>query len=214
MDKLIAFGDSFTWGSDMADQDHNTPSRSTWQALYANANDMDYVCYAKPGCSNQTILRTFFEKADTFNNEDLISVNFTWRDRYDILSSTNPAVWETLRPTGTEDSEYFKMYYKHIQSSIWDQIENLKSINLIINYLESTNQQYIITCIDRLIFDDAHHSSKLIKKLQSLHFDKITWFNDNGFHAWATDHNYPISPMWHPLEEAHTAAYEYIKDKI
>jgi len=58
---LIAGGDSFTWGSELPDQqfDHlmNTPSQSTWSSLIAKHFNCDYICVAKPGCGNSTITR-------------------------------------------------------------------------------------------------------------------------------------------------------------
>lgn len=227
MAKMIAFGDSFTWGSDMADtmriaefnqlpeeerkvqQFHERYSRSTWQAKLATKLGLDYKCLAVQGCSNQTIVRTFFENVQAIQPGDLISVNFTWRDRYDFFDNEEHT-WHTVRPSGTEDVKYYELYYKHLHSSHWDQIESLKAINLIIGYLKLNNIDFIATCIDDLIYNDPYHNTHPIQVLQDVHKDDIKWFADKGFHQWSKDNNFPISPMWHPLEEAHEAALDYI----
>ena len=231
MAKIIAFGDSFTWGSDMADTvrhfEYNewpeerkratpfrdTYSRSTWQALLAQDLKVDYVCLAEQGCSNQSIVRRFFENVNLIEAGDTVSLNFTWRDRFDFYNDET-GDWETIRPSGTEDSKYYEMYYRHIQSSHWDQIESLKAINLIINYLRLNNINFITTCIDDLIYHDEHHTSPLIKTLQEQNEECIWWFEGKGFHQWSKDNGFKISPMWHPLEDAHKAAYEYIKNEF
>ena len=228
MAKLISFGDSFAWGSDMGDtmlidqfrKEYGQTdikycdmySRRTWQKHLADSLDLDYRCLAQEGCSNQSIYRRFFESTPLFNKDDVISVNFTWRDRFDFLNNDNKQ-WTTVRPSGTEDHPLFKTYYKHIQSSNWDQVESLKVINGIISFLELNHYRYIITCIDELIFNDPWHSSLLIiKELQNIYRDKITWFNGLGFYNWSKENNYPISDYWHPLEEAHWAAFQLLRD--
>ncbi len=229
MAKMIAFGDSFTWGSDMGDTMRdfewwakpkewrnqkanmfdNLYSRRTWQAKLAKKLGLDYKCYAEQGCSNQSIVRQFFKYAPSFKEGDLISVNFTWRNRYDFFD-TETDNWETVRPSGTEDSKYHEIYYKHIQSVKWDQIESLKAIILILGHLKYNNIDFIATCIDDEIFDDQLLTDPVIGSLTDVCKDDIRWFEDKGFHKWSIDNNYPISPMWHPLEEAHEAAFEYL----
>lgn len=230
MSKLIAFGDSFTWGSDMGDtmrhfewekmplewqkrpenRFYNLYSRRTWQAKLAEHKGLEYRCLAEQGCSNQSIVRKFFDYIPCIKEDDVVSVNFTWRDRYDFYNEEKRR-WETVRPSGTEDSKYFEMYYKHIQSDYWDQIESLKAINLIIDYLIINDIDFIATCIDDNIFNDPHiKKDPIIRSLTEANDDKIKWFDGMGFHKWSKVNDYPISPMWHPLEEAHEAAFDYV----
>lgn len=225
MAKLIAFGDSFTWGSDMGDtmridefnEKHSDTdakycgmySRRTWQKHVADYLDIDYKCLAQEGCSNQTIYRRFLEALPLINLDDVVSVSFTWRDRHDFYDGEK---WETIRPSGTEDNPLTKPYYKFFHNSNQDQIESLTMLNLIISILEAKKVKYIITPIDELIYNDPWHSSlESIKALQDLYADRITWFDGKGFHQWAKDAGYPISPMWHPLEAAHLGAFSYLR---
>jgi len=225
MSKLISYGDSFTWGTDMndtvrADLEHYNGgcnytdmfSRNTWHALLAKQYGFEYKCYAQEGCSNQSIVRAFFEHAHEIEPDDLVNVNFTWRDRYDFLDPET-FEWETVRPGCTkDDSKYAEMYYKHQHSHYWDSIESLKAINLITSYLELINVKYIITCIDEMIYYDEVHRLPIITALRDQFKDKITWFNGVGFHQWSKDNNYPISALWHPLEEAHCGAFKYMRE--
>lgn len=229
MAKVIAFGDSFTWGSDMGDtmrhyeweamptewkrqaknRFDNLYSRRTWQAKLAKMMHYDYKCYAEQGCSNQSIVRQFFKYAPSIKPEDLVIVNFTWCNRYDFFNEETMK-WETVRPSGTEDSKYYEMYYKHIHTSYWDQIESLKAINLILDYLTVHKIDFLATCIDEKIYNDKHINDPVVETLTNANKDKIKWFDGLGFYEWSKVNNYPISPMWHPLEEAHEAAFNYI----
>lgn len=228
MAKVRAFGDSFTWGSDMGDTMRyfeweatpmewrqknpfsNLYSRRTWQAKLAEHLGMEYKCYAKQGCSNQTIVRRFFKECPSFKPDDLIIVSFTWRNRYDFYNAlTNE--WETVRPTGTEDSRFFELYYKDIHSTLWDQVESLKAVNFITEYLKASGLNFIVTCIDDEIYRDPKcMSDPVVDSLTRLNEEHIKWFNGMGFHRWSGVNGYPISPMWHPLEEAHEAAFKYV----
>ena len=68
-----------------------------------------------------------------------------------------------------------------------------------------------MTSIDKLITDTASHCPDYIKTLQDEIKDDITWFDDFGFYNWALDKGFKMGSDGHPLEEAHQAAFEYIK---
>ena len=55
--KLIAAGDSFTWGNDLPDSTPEKYSRLAWGSLLAAALGWDYECVAVPGGSNRAIER-------------------------------------------------------------------------------------------------------------------------------------------------------------
>ena len=209
--RVISFGDSFTFGTDLSDQvpgvvgvNPPLPSRSTWPALIAkHLNIKNYVCYAEPGASNSTILRTLL--STEILPTDLVIVNWTWINRWDFY---NEEEWSTLRPSGTEDNPMYKVYYKYFQSELWDKFETLKNIQLAFSMLDNV----ISTSMDPLTLDTTHHCPPYVQKLINNVKPKLTWFDGKGFYHWAIDNNFPISDKWHPLEEAHQAAFEYIRD--
>ena len=208
--KIVAFGDSFTWGSDLLDYTTHTPSLNTWPALLAKEFNLEYTCFAVEGGSNQTILRLLLENIDNLS-DCLVILNWTWIDRWDFYD-INSEHWNTLRPTGTESSTFAHMYYKYFQSELWDKLESLKSINLALSLLEQKNIPYITTCIDSLAVDTKFHNPSYINFLINNVCDKLLWFNGAGFYHWSKENNYSISNTWHPLEEAHQAAFEYVKN--
>lgn len=207
MPRLIAFGDSFTFGNDLHDWDDLTPSQSTWPALFAQYLKLEYICAAEPGASNNSIARKVL--SFDFCSDDLVILNWTWINRWDFF---NGKEWETLRPSGCEDSIFARYYYKFFQSEEWDKFETLKHIQLIQGILEQRNIKYISTTIDELTIDTRWHSPCYTKTLIDLVSPKITFFEQRGFYHWSREKKFKISNLMHPLEEAHRAAFEYIKD--
>jgi len=214
MNKLHAFGDSFTFGSDLKDCDtsygNKIHSENTWPSLLANSKSLNYVCHAYPGETNQTMVRRFFGNVHLIDSDDFVVVNWTWINRWDFYN-TNDNKWEHLRPD-TEDNIFFENYIKYFQSELWDKLETLKAINLVQSFLKNKNIKFIMTCIDKLAFDERWHCPKYIENLQDIVRDDIQWFEGMGFYDWAKTNNYKISDKWHPLEEAHRDAFKYINE--
>jgi len=213
MNKLHAFGDSFTYGSDLIDcvDSDNKHSNNTWTALLARNKSLEYVCHAYPGISNQTIVRDFFNSLHLINKDDFVVVNWTWVNRWDFYNQIDHK-WESIRPD-SENSVFYKDYIKYFQSELWDKLETLKAINLLQAVLKNNNNiKFVMTCVDSLAFDTRWHCPTYIRNLQNNTIDNITWFNDLGFYDWARKNKYTISDKWHPMEDAHKDAFEYINE--
>jgi hypothetical protein len=273
MNKLIAFGDSFTWGSELGDEltgtlatsegfdiykkfhhtsnpitmfcddDFNHRARSlaagyskkTWPALYATEKKMDYRCFANPGCSNSTISRKFFKFLPNISSDDFVIVNWTWIDRWDVydengsddeLVSINNAktmidvikcgnnpykdYWRTLRVSESNATEISKLYFKYLQSELWNKFETLKLIALVSNTLKNKNIPFIMTSIDDTVYDKEWNCPDYINTIQEETEYDISWFDGMGFYDWSKYNNFPLGKKNnHPLEEAHQAAFEY-----
>jgi len=255
MSKLISFGDSFTWGTDLSDClefgaehdvlkikdpyvlrilkqhkagpyaeiDHNYNkkistscySRSTWPALLANDMNIEYICYAMAGGSNQTIIRKIMQYLPYINETDYVVVNWTYISRWDFIDPEKLPItnqWETIRPTNNNNSNFEKFYFKYIQNELWDKWESLKSILLVYNLLKNKNIKFMMTSLDTLVLDTTFHTPSYIKNAQNEIKDSIIMFDNKGFNDWCTEHNFKRGEKNHPLEEAHIAAFEYIKD--
>jgi hypothetical protein len=217
--RVISFGDSFTWGSDLSDCEDMNPSvaldivldsysRKTWPALLAEHLGIEYQCKAFPGFSNSSIVRQIL--STEILSTDLVIVNWTWIDRWDFYDNNNCYIrkgWVTLSP-GDQKHEFFKPYYKYFQSELWDKYETLKNIQLAFGMLDN----FISTAVDPLTVDTQWHCPAYVKTLIDNVSPALTWFENKGFYDWAKDKNLPISDKLHPLEQAHQAAFEYIRD--
>jgi len=194
---------------------HSCYSRLTWPALLANHLDLDYVCYAIAGSSNQTIVRQFFQYLPHITEDDFVIINWTYIDRWDFFTDNNKVAdqWITMRPSGKSDNEFKKVYFKYMHYEVWNKLETLKAIMLLIGALERKKIKFMMTSIDPLVIDQQFQAPSYIENLQEEVKNYITWFNDMDFVSWAQDHKFSFSETGgHPLEEAHVEAFNYIRE--
>lgn len=107
---LVAGGDSFIYGAELADEDIRKLqfSLSTFPALMAKKYNMEYQCAAWPGSANNAISRLTMSKCQELLGKQfavLISWTFTqryeFRFSYDTLQRNSP--WYSINSWTTED---------------------------------------------------------------------------------------------------------------
>jgi hypothetical protein len=124
---------------------------------------------------------------------------------------------------------FAKEFYKHVGGGeYWEVYSSLKEIVYLQNYLKINNIPYLFTCADNSILYNytVRHADSTIHSLTGpIYRDQENWFwfpkgtgynqtkEPRGFYQWAVESNYPIGTT-HPLEEAHLAAAELIKEKF
>ena len=82
---IVAGGDSFIWGSELADSPHGGPdgySKQTFPALLAT----NYWCAAYPGIGNKEIASRVQEKLE-WHRPDIVIVCWTWPTRDNMSNS-------------------------------------------------------------------------------------------------------------------------------
>ena len=67
-----------------------------------------------------------------------------------------------------------------------------------------------MTYMDQLVLDRRWNISPAVTDLQDFIEPHMTQFQGLSFLEWSKTNKYPISRAWHPLEEAHLAAGEYM----
>ena len=70
-----------------------------------------------------------------------------------------------------------------------------------------------MTFMDDLVFENAFHTSSSVLDLQNYIRPHMTQFQGKTFLEWSRNHGYPESERWHPLEQAHQAAADYMIKK-
>jgi hypothetical protein len=214
--RLKSFGCSFIFGSELADDGHDgpyaTPSQLTWPAHLARHLSRDYECYARPGSGNLQILENILNQAATSDATDLFVIGWTWIDRFDYYP-VNPTIpsrspWRTIMPIDTDALAL--VYYRDLHSEYRDKFTNLSYIKLAINTLQQKDIPFVMTYMDRLLFDQQWHTTPAVIDLQTAVKPSMTDFNGQTFLEWSRSHGYKETAAWHPLEEAHQAAGEYM----
>lgn len=104
---IVAGGDSFVYGSELADCTNNNFSNNTFTAVLAQGHE--YKCVAWPGFGNDSIARTVInqcEKLDKQNTVVIVSWTFPGRYefRFDYDTRQRNSPWYTITPwTGISD---------------------------------------------------------------------------------------------------------------
>jgi len=87
---IVAGGDSFVHGSELADQQGGTPSGSTIPALLASNIGAEYQCTAWPGNANNAIVRQVMTACEANRAQDLfVFVMWTFTHRYEFRFNYN-----------------------------------------------------------------------------------------------------------------------------
>lgn len=128
----------------------------------------------------------------------------------------------------TTGTNYFsQVFFEHVGSSeYWEIYNSIKEILYLQNYLKKRQIPYLFTCADNKLFYNytINSADKYISSIvNEIDFDNWYWFppgtkgnetkEPRGFYQWAMENKYPVGTT-HPLEEAHAAAAELIKEKF
>jgi len=214
---LKSFGCSFIFGSDLEDANQWNPkvkcsSDNTWPALLARHLNYDYKCYARPGAGNLQILEKILNQVDASDSSDLFVIGWTWIDRFDYYednyNSQKKPPWITIRPTNKDPLAI--TYYKQLQSEYRDKFVTLTNIKLAIDTLNQKSIPFVMTYMDNLIYNQRWHITPAVKTLQEYTRPYMIQFDGLNFLDWSCYNNYPVSTRWHPLEQAHSVAADYI----
>jgi len=213
--KLKSFGCSFIFGSELHVnlRENNCIghplSYDTWPSLVADHYQFEFENYAWPGIGNLRILEQVLAQAE-LDDPAIFIIGWTWLDRFDFINPMTE-IRDTLRPDG--NTELHKMYYKHFYHQYHTMLTNASYILTAINVLNSKKIPFCMTLMDNTLFDPINpnwqdpHALRILQRSIKPH---ISWFNDMDFLSWSRANNYPISEAWHPLEEAHVAAADYM----
>jgi hypothetical protein len=217
--KIKSFGCSFIFGTDLADDGRHLPvptaSNYTWPAHLAGHLGYHYECYARPGSGNLQIAERVLSHAAK-SNDSLFVIGWTWIDRFDHTNSTISNIpiqsqwcnWRTIMPV--DQDALAKHYYKGLHSEYRDKLGSLMYIKLVIDTLQQKHIPFVMTYMDELMFDQQWNHTPAVIDLQNYVKPYMTEFEGQNFLDWSRSNKFEISDTWHPLEQAHQAAADYM----
>ena len=214
---LRSFGCSFIFGSELSDDGADSPrptfSRLTWPAHLAQHLGQHYYCHARPGAGNLQIAEQVLNQVAHSTSQDLFVIGWTWIDRFDHYDAHwNPrqtlSPWRTIMPV--DESALAKTYYRELHSEYRDKLTTLIHIKLVIDTLNQAQIPYIMTYMDRLIFDTRWNTSAGLALLQQAVEPHMTEFDGKTFLEFSRAHGFAETERWHPLEPAHRAAADLL----
>lgn len=85
MNKIVSFGDSFIFGSELQQEVHGA-----WPAIVAKRMNCEYETLSVPGCGNDGITKQIYTYFANNSAENTIAIiNWTWISRWDFYVSKN-----------------------------------------------------------------------------------------------------------------------------
>jgi hypothetical protein len=207
--KIKSFGCSFTYGSDLADCTDQCHSRLTWPAQMAEKFDLAYECHAWPGIGNLQIMNRVLQQISE-PEPSVFVINWTWLDRFDYMHPVHES-FLTLRPDGNLPEH--QLYYKHFYNQYHTVLTNGAWIMAVILLLKARNIKFLMTCMDPILLETINpgwQDPRSVTVLQDQIGPHVSWFGSKSFLEWSRSQGYPESERWHPLEQAHRAAADYM----
>jgi hypothetical protein len=203
--KIVAGGDSFIWGSELADCPNTGPngySRQTFPAILSK--EYEYQCAAFPGNGNDSIARMTINACEKNKDEkQAVLVSWTFPGRYEFNIQTNQGQrWEVINSwsvgkqyTNADDvdknkvvdlfknkadllgiGKFAESYFANVGFlEYWEVYTSLKEIVYLQNYLIVNKIPYLFTCADTGIFN-SYTLKNPDDTIQSL-YNQITFEN-------------------------------------
>lgn len=220
MKKIVSFGDSFIYGSELQNE-----GSGGWPGLIAKQLGYEYETCAIPGCGNDAIARQVLEYFQTNSREDTLAViNWTWALRWDFYI-VGREEWTTIGPTCVprkleekvdhNEAERIISFYNDYtgHSSVWEKWRSVNNIYSTQQYLDSIGVPSVETYIDSEVVIDECHCPDYIKALQQYTTPRLKTFEGVSFLDWSYKNGFEVTqPGLHPLEQAHEAAANLWKE--
>lgn len=225
--KIVSFGDSFIYGSELQD---NLDGSRAWPGLVANQLGCKYETLANPGCGNENIAMQIMHYFSANTAQDTLAViNWTWTQRWDFYVKDHET-WITLGPTcvpeklahlvdKVQGQRLVDFYNDYANSSLlWNKFRTLQTVANVQQYLNNKGIVNIQTYTDRHMFDTQWHAPDYIKELQDIVLPAMSTWDGLTFLEWCDKQQFVKTSTWHPLEQAHEAASKFwvgkYKDKL
>ena len=148
--RVVALGDSFTRGDELADcptqltdSQEIAHSKHTWPAIIAKTLDIEYRCLAVGGRGNLWISWACNQMYPnlSLHADSLFIINWTYFSRFDFVNPSD--TWKTASPNDMD-----KSFHRHIDTDIYNLFRNLQIIHSTLCLLEANNINFIFTCQD------------------------------------------------------------------
>jgi len=204
--RIIAYGDSITYGYDLPDCD-DYPSNLTYAALVAKHHGLEYECRAVGSNANQSITRNLLDSE--ILSTDLVIIMWTFIDRKDFLFDGELG-WRSISAYHASQYAFASEYYRYIDTSLdYELYLTHKEIVIVQKYLEAKHIPFLfLSATDTILKSLNWNNTNLLRLI-----DQSKWaipFQEQGFYDWAKDQRLTVPKGGHPNESANRILADYI----
>ena len=206
--KLLAVGDSFTYGEELSD------INNSWPFLLGNKLGYEIINLAKPGSGNTRMVRHAVEQ---INNYDLIIIAWSHFARTELADKNGfYDIWPGCRTLPHKEfsswrSDVINYYSKHHNDQY---LYNQYLINIILlqQYLKNNNKKYLML--------DAFGNHQNVGRRSNDNKDLIKQIDKNSFLGWPDQsmmewtNGTPQGLNGHFLEQGHKQVADKIYEHI
>ena len=239
MPKLVASGCSFIFGNELADQKGKRPSNSTFTALLAQDLGLDYQCVAVSGSGSDSHVRRVIENVDQDTKLVVVAWSYAGRFEFDF----DQLGWYSIRHCATPPSFWAKEMLEQFHHQFYGNLTQryqwyhyVKDIVFLQQWLTAKGIPYLFCGIDpdfnkksirdsafRTLFADINWDHWFFWKTSKQNLGprfRLLNKENLGFRQWAfamqsTDPRFKIGmEADHPLEHAHQASFDLIKEHL
>jgi len=194
---LVAGGDSFIWGSELADSPNgglNGYSLSTYPALLAKQAKLEYQCVAYPGNANNAISRMVIDYCEEHKDQNLfVFVTWTFAQRFEFRFNSPANKWtgkwysvsswhgsdefEFQEPDLDADTirKFTNMFFKHVgDNEHYEVYSVIKEVLFLQNYLDLNNIPYLFTTANNIVYESDCYTRSKDKSMINL-YQQINW---------------------------------------
>jgi hypothetical protein len=158
--------------------------------------------------------------------DDTDKIQSEFKSKNEIILNIQKEHIDTAKQTGISD--FAKTFFKHVgDSEYYELYSSLKEMLFLQLYFKNNNIPYLFMPADNLYYKHPNYYRQKDEFIDSIYnqIDWTQWFffepgskhnetqEPRGFYQWAVENKYPVGTT-HPLEEAHFAAAELIKEKF
>ena len=207
--RLLAVGDSFTYGEELAEL------TSAWPFLLGNKLGYEVTNLANPGSGNTRMVRTVVENIDDF---DLIIIAWSHYSRLEFadqfgIFDTWPGHVSRIFVGDLEYRDQLSNYVTKYHNDDYQYFQYLINIILMQDFFKKNNKRYLMIDAfgnDYNTFKTNDKIMKFRKKIDSRYY--VGW---PDYTMMEITNNLPKGPRGHFLEEGHAAVsnkiYEHIR---
>jgi hypothetical protein len=209
--KLLAIGDSFTYGEELPDLNMSWPNRLGDKLGYAVIN------LGEPASSNDSIIRRLLEYLLTRSDQvDLVVIGWSMLGRQEFADDVGHySVWpgysgNLFQQDGSVWRQDLVKYFNQYHSRQYYHVRYLEQVILVQNFFKSKNIKYIMM---NVLENEYYRRSPTFfwqKYFEEIDKDYFIGFDHSGMVEWTDAAKCPKGPNGHFLDKGH----ELVADKV